>query len=152
MVTDSYCLVPADLRDLGQLAAALEAAGLDTSAPTFVLSECVLVYLKPQHRWVCKQAVLHVRLAATMSHCSQLAAIPPQLLCGCSGSAWLASVAGLLSEGRQRRRKRQRPASSFSAACTPPGVSCPCTWQARERLCSQPSELLDSQSGQPGVA
>ncbi|PSC73349.1 tRNA wybutosine-synthesizing 4 [Micractinium conductrix] len=47
IVTDAYCLLPADLRDLGQLEAALEAAGLDREAPTLVLSECVLVYLQP---------------------------------------------------------------------------------------------------------
>lgn len=51
-MTDSYCLLPADLREPGQLAAALEAAGLDPAAPTYVLSECVLVYMQPQHRWV----------------------------------------------------------------------------------------------------
>lgn len=52
MVADRYCLLPADLRDIAQLAAALEAAGLDPEAPTLVLSECVLVYLQPQHRCV----------------------------------------------------------------------------------------------------
>ena len=50
MVTQPYCLLPADLRDPRQLAAALDAAGLDPEAPTLVLSECVLVYLPPQHR------------------------------------------------------------------------------------------------------
>ena len=52
IVTDAYCLLPADLRDLGQLEAALEAAGLDREAPTLVLSECVLVYLQPGQRQV----------------------------------------------------------------------------------------------------
>ena len=50
VVTPRYCLLAADLRDPGQLGAALEAAGLDLSAPTYVLSECVLVYMQPQHR------------------------------------------------------------------------------------------------------
>lgn len=50
MLTERYCLLPADLRDLAQLEAALAAAGLDPAAPTYVVSECVLVYLKPQHR------------------------------------------------------------------------------------------------------
>ncbi len=52
MVTPRYCLLPVDLRDTSQLAAALQEAGLDPAAPTYVLSECVLVYLHPQHRWV----------------------------------------------------------------------------------------------------
>lgn len=51
MLTQRYCLLPADLRDLSQLEAALEAAGLDAAAPTLVVSECVLVYLQPQHRY-----------------------------------------------------------------------------------------------------
>lgn len=34
----AYCLLPADLRDLGSVEAALEAAGFDFTAPTFVLS------------------------------------------------------------------------------------------------------------------
>ena len=50
VLTPRYRLLPADLRDPPQLEAALEAAGLDPAAPTFVLSECVLVYLQPQHR------------------------------------------------------------------------------------------------------
>ncbi len=50
-MTDRYSLLPADLREPGQLAAALQAAGLDPAAPTYVLSECVLVYMQPQHRW-----------------------------------------------------------------------------------------------------
>lgn len=40
-----YALQPADLRDVGQLQAALAAAGLQPEAPTLVLLECVLVYL-----------------------------------------------------------------------------------------------------------
>lgn len=52
MLTERYCLLPVDLRDLEQLKAALQEAGLDPAAPTYVLSECVLVYLQPQHRLV----------------------------------------------------------------------------------------------------
>jgi tRNA wybutosine-synthesizing protein 4 len=50
VLTEPYCLLPADLREPCQLAAALDAAGLDPAVPTLVLSECVLVYLPPQHR------------------------------------------------------------------------------------------------------
>ena len=57
MVTERYCLLPADLREPGSLATALERAGMDPAAPTLVVSECVLVYLKPQQsaevvRWL----------------------------------------------------------------------------------------------------
>lgn len=65
IVTDSYCLLPADLREPGQLAAALEAAGLDPAAPTYVLSECVLVYMQPQHsREVVRWLAEHLQCAA----------------------------------------------------------------------------------------
>lgn len=47
VVSDRYCLLPADLRSLPALEAALAAAAFDCSAPTFVLSECVLVYMEP---------------------------------------------------------------------------------------------------------
>ncbi|KAG2486048.1 hypothetical protein HYH03_015255 [Edaphochlamys debaryana] len=49
-----YHLAPVDLRDVGTLGAAVEAAGFDPSTPTYVLSECVLVYMEPAH----SQAVL----------------------------------------------------------------------------------------------
>ncbi len=57
MVSPRYCLLPADLRDTAALAAALEGAGFDSGLPTFVMSECVLVYMEPQHsaavvRWL----------------------------------------------------------------------------------------------------
>lgn len=42
-----YSLLPVDLRDLAGLEAALQSAGWDPSAPTYVLSECVLVYMDP---------------------------------------------------------------------------------------------------------
>ena len=46
VLSPRYRLLPADLRDLAGLGAALETAGLDWGAPTFVLSECVLVYME----------------------------------------------------------------------------------------------------------
>ncbi|KAI3426176.1 hypothetical protein D9Q98_008553 [Chlorella vulgaris] len=65
VLTERYCLLPVDLRDLEQLKAALQEAGLDPAAPTYVLSECVLVYLQPQHsqqlvRWLAE----HLQCAA----------------------------------------------------------------------------------------
>ena len=47
MASDRYCLLPADLRSLPSLEAALAAAAFDFRAPTFVLAECVLVYMEP---------------------------------------------------------------------------------------------------------
>lgn len=47
IVTDSYCLLPVDLRDLLGLQAILQSAGFDPSVPTYVLAECVLVYMEP---------------------------------------------------------------------------------------------------------
>jgi tRNA wybutosine-synthesizing protein 4 len=43
-----YKLLTADLRDVASLQAVLTAAGIDSSAPTLFLSECVLVYLEPE--------------------------------------------------------------------------------------------------------
>ncbi|KAL4857786.1 Leucine carboxyl methyltransferase 1 [Chlorella vulgaris] len=65
VLTERYCLLPVDLRDLEQLEAALQEAGLDPAAPTYILSECVLVYLQPQHsqqlvRWLAE----HLQCAA----------------------------------------------------------------------------------------
>ena len=36
--TEAYCLVPGDLRDVGGLQAALDAAGFDRDLPTYVLA------------------------------------------------------------------------------------------------------------------
>eukprot|EP00899_Mesostigma_viride_P024360 jgi/Mesvir1/5108/Mv15268-RA.1 len=43
-----YHLLPVDLRDVDAMEAALSEHGFDYSLPTFILSECVLVYLKPE--------------------------------------------------------------------------------------------------------
>ncbi|KAG4925754.1 hypothetical protein JHK87_051294 [Glycine soja] len=42
-----YKLLPADLRDVQQLSAIITHAGLDPSLPTFIIAECVLIYLDP---------------------------------------------------------------------------------------------------------
>lgn len=65
MHSSSYHIVPCDLRDLGALQRALHAASWDPLAPTYVLCECVLVYMEPQYsaalvRWFgerCPRAV-----------------------------------------------------------------------------------------------
>ncbi|GFR41708.1 hypothetical protein Agub_g2458 [Astrephomene gubernaculifera] len=49
VLSGGYCLLPVDLREEGALAGAAGRAGLDWSAPTLVLSECVLVYMEPGH-------------------------------------------------------------------------------------------------------
>eukprot|EP00873_Tetraselmis_striata_P000327 jgi/Tetstr1/420591/TSEL_011679.t1 len=49
IVSDSYCLMPGDLRDIGAFEAALRDNGFDPSVPTLVLSECVLVYMEPKY-------------------------------------------------------------------------------------------------------
>lgn len=48
VLSSHYCLLPVDLRDTRALAAAVERAGFSTRNPTYVLSECVLVYMEPQ--------------------------------------------------------------------------------------------------------
>ena len=49
-VSNRYALARADLRDVGALdELLLRRCGLDPSLPTLVLSECVLVYLDPEH-------------------------------------------------------------------------------------------------------
>ncbi|KAL2326209.1 hypothetical protein Fmac_025267 [Flemingia macrophylla] len=47
VVSAHYRLVPADLRDVRQLNDILSVAGMDPSLPTFIISECVLIYLDP---------------------------------------------------------------------------------------------------------
>ena len=42
-----YSILPVDLKDLSGLDEAVRAAGLRYDLPTYVLSECVLVYMEP---------------------------------------------------------------------------------------------------------
>lgn len=48
IVTPHYCNFPVDLRDTAALDAAIGRAGLDPTAMTFILSECVMVYMEPR--------------------------------------------------------------------------------------------------------
>jgi len=57
LVSNCYTVLPVDLRDPVAFAAAVQRAGFDTSLPTYILSECVLVYMEPEHssavvRWL----------------------------------------------------------------------------------------------------
>ena len=45
----AYRLLAGDLRDMDTVAGALSQEGLDATAPTLVLCECVLAYLEPAH-------------------------------------------------------------------------------------------------------
>ena len=47
LTTPWYALMPADLRDVASVTSALTGAGIDWTATTLVLAECVLVYLPP---------------------------------------------------------------------------------------------------------
>eukprot|EP00891_Asterochloris_glomerata_P002981 jgi/Astpho2/2981/fgenesh1_pm.00051_%23_4_t len=47
LVTSSYSLLPADLRKGDNVCGALQKAGINPALPTFVLAECVLVYMEP---------------------------------------------------------------------------------------------------------
>ncbi|MEW5297761.1 MAG: hypothetical protein WDW36_000945 [Sanguina aurantia] len=47
VVTQRYTLMPVDLRDLDAVKGALQRAGFDRTTPTYILSECVLVYMEP---------------------------------------------------------------------------------------------------------
>ena len=44
-----YSLLAADLRDLDRVRETLAQAGFDSSLPTLVISECVLIYMEPEH-------------------------------------------------------------------------------------------------------
>jgi tRNA wybutosine-synthesizing protein 4 len=44
----TYRLVPCDLSDVAGLERALSAAGVDRTLPTLLLSECVMVYMRPE--------------------------------------------------------------------------------------------------------
>eukprot|EP01018_Ginkgo_biloba_P001500 Gb_17809 [translate_table: standard] len=45
--SEHYKLLPVDLRDIKQLNAVFDIAQLDPSLPTFIIAECVLIYLEP---------------------------------------------------------------------------------------------------------
>lgn len=47
-MSEAYSLLPGDLKDTRACQAALEAAGFDPARPTYVLAECVLVYMEPE--------------------------------------------------------------------------------------------------------
>jgi hypothetical protein len=48
IVSPNYCLLPVNLQDQEALAEAISRAGLKLDVPTYVLSECVLVYMDPE--------------------------------------------------------------------------------------------------------
>ncbi|KAF3439387.1 hypothetical protein FNV43_RR17664 [Rhamnella rubrinervis] len=47
VLSDHYKLLPVDLRDMQQLKDIVVLADLDPSLPTFIIAECVLIYLDP---------------------------------------------------------------------------------------------------------
>ena len=48
VLTQQYALLPADLREVADLEAALEEAGFRPDFMTLVIAECVLVYMPPE--------------------------------------------------------------------------------------------------------
>ncbi|KAM6556205.1 hypothetical protein CsatB_003224 [Cannabis sativa] len=47
VVSDNYKLLPVDLRDVNKLDDIIVLADMDPSLPTFIIAECVLIYLDP---------------------------------------------------------------------------------------------------------
>lgn len=47
VLSDHYKLLPVDLRDIPKLRDVVSFAGMDPSLPTFIIAECVLIYLDP---------------------------------------------------------------------------------------------------------
>ncbi|KAL6289887.1 hypothetical protein ACE6H2_007397 [Prunus campanulata] len=47
VLSDHYKLLPIDLRNIQQLDDVIALAGMDRSLPTFIIAECVLIYLDP---------------------------------------------------------------------------------------------------------
>eukprot|EP00826_Nyctotherus_ovalis_P040487 TRINITY_DN39_c0_g4_i1.p1 TRINITY_DN39_c0_g4~~TRINITY_DN39_c0_g4_i1.p1 ORF type:complete len:293 (+),score=80.22 TRINITY_DN39_c0_g4_i1:128-1006(+) len=45
---DTYFLIPCDLRDIAKLSEEFKKVKLDPKIPTFIMTECVLVYMEPQ--------------------------------------------------------------------------------------------------------
>lgn len=48
LVTDDYVVLPGDLREADVVWDQLKAAGLESSLPTLIIAECVLVYMPPE--------------------------------------------------------------------------------------------------------
>ncbi|XP_004306986.1 PREDICTED: tRNA wybutosine-synthesizing protein 4 [Fragaria vesca subsp. vesca] len=48
VLSDHYKLLPVDLRDIHQLNEVIALAGMDPSLPTFIIAECVLIYIDPE--------------------------------------------------------------------------------------------------------
>ncbi|CAK7347734.1 unnamed protein product [Dovyalis caffra] len=48
VLSDHYKLLPVDLRDIQKLDDVIASAGMDPSLPTFIIAECVLIYLDPE--------------------------------------------------------------------------------------------------------
>ncbi|KAK9911595.1 hypothetical protein M0R45_035491 [Rubus argutus] len=48
VLSDHYKLLPVDLRDIHQLNHVIALAGMDPSLPTFIIAECVLIYIDPE--------------------------------------------------------------------------------------------------------
>ena len=48
VISEAYSLLPGDLRDSRACQSSLEAAWFDPTCPTYVLAECVLVYMDPE--------------------------------------------------------------------------------------------------------
>ncbi|XP_047336908.1 leucine carboxyl methyltransferase 1 homolog [Impatiens glandulifera] len=47
VIGDHYKLLPVDLRDIQKLDQVIDMAQMDRSLPTFIIAECVLIYLEP---------------------------------------------------------------------------------------------------------
>ncbi|KAH7576218.1 hypothetical protein JRO89_XS01G0015000 [Xanthoceras sorbifolium] len=59
VLSDHYKLLPVDLRDIQELDNVISLANMDPSLPTFIIAECVLIYLDPDSsraivRWASK--------------------------------------------------------------------------------------------------
>eukprot|EP01023_Acetabularia_acetabulum_P013416 TRINITY_DN16453_c0_g1_i2.p1 TRINITY_DN16453_c0_g1~~TRINITY_DN16453_c0_g1_i2.p1 ORF type:complete len:193 (-),score=21.85 TRINITY_DN16453_c0_g1_i2:53-631(-) len=48
IITEQYCLLPVDLRDIGKVGEELNKVGVRFEDATLILSECCLVYMDPQ--------------------------------------------------------------------------------------------------------
>ncbi|KAL0373484.1 UNVERIFIED_CONTAM: Leucine carboxyl methyltransferase 1 [Sesamum radiatum] len=48
VLADHYKLLPVDLRDIPKLDEIISLANIDPSLPTFIIAECVLIYLDPE--------------------------------------------------------------------------------------------------------